>query len=158
LAEEIVEKLKQETGPENILEFKIPRPRRIFVTVKPEAFKKAVKYLAKELGFTHISTITALDNREQIEILYHLNDGKTALNLRVKTSRDKPTVPTITDIIPGASVYEREIHDILGIAVEGHPNLKPIILPEGWPEGLYPLRKDVPIEKILQKLEEKKNV
>ncbi|MEM2083837.1 MAG: NADH-quinone oxidoreductase subunit C, partial [Nitrososphaerota archaeon] len=62
----------------------------------------------------------------------------------VKTSIDKnnPEIDTITDIIPGASFYEREIYDLLGVNFIGHPNLKRVILPENWPKGVYPLRKE----------------
>jgi len=51
-------------------------------------------------------------------------------------------IPTITDIIPGALLYEREIHDLFGVKFEGHPNLEPLILPDDWPADNYPLRKN----------------
>ncbi|RLG90884.1 hydrogenase large subunit, partial [Candidatus Bathyarchaeota archaeon] len=61
---------------------------------------------------------------------------------------EKPVVPTITDIIPGAVLYEREVHDLLGVAFEGHPDLSPLVLPEEWPERVYPLRKEYTLEKL----------
>ena len=50
--------------------------------------------------------------------------------------------PTITDIIPGALLYEREIHDLFGVKFEGHPNLEPLILPEDWPRDVHPMCKN----------------
>jgi len=67
-------------------------------------------------------------------------------------AKDKPILPTITDLIPGATLYEREVHDLLGITFKGHPDLSPLILPEGWPPDVYPLRKEWTIEKIQEKV------
>ena len=49
----------------------------------------------------------------------------------------------ITPLIPGAEWIEREMHDILGITFRNHPNMRRLILSDDWPEGVYPLRKDV---------------
>ena len=69
--------------------------------------------------------------------------GGTVVTLLVKIDKDKPEVPTLADTVAGAIVYEREIHDIIGITPVGHPDLRRQVLPEDWPEGVYPLRKDV---------------
>ncbi len=145
---EIIRKLKDAMG-EDILETKIPRPRRIFVHVSKNAFKKVIQYLTQKADFTHISTITGVDIGEEIEAIYHLSrDGRIELSLKVRTPKDNPILPTVTDIIPGAVLYEREVHDLLGITFEGHPDLSPLVLPEGWPSDVYPLRKEWTIEKI----------
>ena len=52
----------------------------------------------------------------------------------------KPVAPTITDVIPGAVLYEREVHDLLGVEFEGHPDLSPLLLPDDWPREVHPLR------------------
>jgi len=76
-------------------------------------------------------------------VIYHLAyKDSIVLSLRLTVSEKNPSVPTITDLIPGAVLYEREIHDLLGVKFEGHPDLSPLILPEGWPQGVYPLRKE----------------
>jgi NADH:ubiquinone oxidoreductase subunit C len=145
---QIVKKMKNTMG-DDILEAKIPRPRRILIHVHKNAFKKAIRYLAQEAEFTHISTITGLDVGEEIEAIYHLSrEGRIELSLKVRTQKDNPVLPTITDIIPGATLYEREVHDLLGLTFEGHPDLSPLVLPEGWPPDVYPLRKEWTIEKI----------
>lgn len=50
--------------------------------------------------------------------------------------------PSLTPLFPGAAWYEREIHDLFGLVPSGHPDLRPLVLHENWPRGLYPLRKD----------------
>ncbi len=145
---EIVRKIKA-AMEDNIIEAEIPRARRIFIHVSKNAFKKAIRYLAQKTGFTHISTITGIDLGEEIETIYHLSlEGRIELSAKVRTTKDNPILPTITDIIPGAILYEREVHDLLGVRFEGHPDLSPLVLPEGWPHDVYPLRKEWTIEKV----------
>jgi NADH-quinone oxidoreductase subunit D len=64
------------------------------------------------------------------------------VTLKNRISREKPVTQTITDILPGANLYEREVFDLLGVVFEGHPNLKRLMLPDLWPQGDYPLRRD----------------
>jgi len=149
---EIVRKMKHLIG-KNVLESEVPRPRRIFILVNEKAFGKAIRYLTKKMGFTHVSTITGVDVGKEIEVIYHLNrGGKIELSLKVRVTKDKPVLPTITDLIPGATLYEREVHDLLGVSFEGHPDLSPVILPEGWPPDVYPLRKEWTIEKVQKRI------
>ena len=145
---EIVRQIKYVMG-EAILEVKIPRPRRIFIHISPISSKKTVRYLTKKMNFTHLSTITGVDLEGTIEVIYHLNyGGGIELSLKVHVPKDKPILPTVTDIIPGAILYEREVHDLFGVTFKGHPDLSPLLLPEGWPQDVYPLRKEWTIEKI----------
>jgi NADH:ubiquinone oxidoreductase subunit C len=145
---EIVEKLRQSLK-NAILEVSAPRKRRIFVHVKTDSLRDSFKYLVNDLEFKHLSTITGSDLGEQMELIYHLAyKGSVELSLRINVSKKDPSVPTITNIIPGAALYEREVHDMLGVTFEGHPDLSPLILPEGWPEGVYPLRKDEKFEEL----------
>jgi membrane-bound hydrogenase subunit beta len=149
---EIVRKMKHLIG-KNVLESEVTRPRRIFILVNKKVFGKAIRYLTKRMDFSHVSTITGVDVGEEIEVIYHLNRaGTTELSLKVRVAKDKLVLPTITDIIPGATLYEREVHDILGVIFEGHPDLSPVILPEGWPSDVYPLRKEWTIKKIQKKV------
>ncbi len=149
---EIVRKIKKLIG-KNVLESEVPRPRRIFILIDKKVFTKTVRYLTKKMGFSHVSTITSTDVGKEIEVVYHLNRGGTIeLSLKVRAAKNKPVLPTITDLIPGATLYEREVHDLLGVIFDGHPDLSPIILPEGWPSDVYPLRKEWTIEKIQKRI------
>jgi len=143
IAAEMREKLK-----EKIIAIEVPRERRIFAYIKTEALKESIKFL-KDMGFKHLSTITGVDMEDGIELIYHLAlDGSIELSLRLKVQKDDPRVPTITDIIPGAVLYEREVHDMFGVNFEGHPDLSPLILPEKWPRNIYPLRKKYALERL----------
>ncbi len=95
----------------------------------------------KNNGFTHLSAITGLEVGDGIELLYHLSNENVLLTIRVKLPKNEAVVPSITKMIQGATLYEQENHDLLGVEFEGHPNLEPLILPDDWPKGVYPLRK-----------------
>jgi len=141
IEEEIIGTLEGMLG-ESVLGSKSPRPRRVYIHVKPAAHKRAISALLQAFPSTIISTITGIDLGETIEINYHFWCGKAEVTIRTNLSKSKPEIETITDIVPGASLYEREVHDLLGVKFANHPNLTRLLLPESWPENSYPLRKD----------------
>ncbi|MEM2914396.1 MAG: NADH-quinone oxidoreductase subunit C, partial [Candidatus Bathyarchaeia archaeon] len=116
----------------HVLEISVPREGRIYVRVGKEHLKNVTAFLKNE-GFVHLVGITALETNDAFELLYHLSLERTLLTLRVNLPLNDNKVPTITDIIPGALLYEREAHDLFGVKFEGHPNMKPFILPDDWP-------------------------
>ncbi len=77
----------------------------------------------------------------EVEVLYHFCQGAAIVTLRMKLPYGAAAVPSVCDIIPSASIYEREIAELFGVRVEGTPNMEHLLLPEDWPEGVYPLRK-----------------
>ena len=124
-----------------ILELKVPRPRKAYILLKPERHRDAVSLLLKNIEDSMISTITGVDLGKEIELNYHMVcEGTVTLKNRVP--KEKPVTKTITDILPGANLYEREVFDLLGVIFEGHPNLERLLLPDVWPQGNYPLRRD----------------
>lgn len=140
---------KLESYKDDILEIKAPKERRIFVRVKVDNFKKFLSRLIEELDLRHLSTITGVDMGQEMELLYHFAyKYSIVISIGVKVPKSSPKVPTITDLVPGSIFYEQEIHDLLGIEFEGHPNLGPLIVPEGWPEGVYPLRKEYTVQDL----------
>jgi len=95
------------------------------------------------LDFDYLTAITAVDYLDCFEVVYNLTSIKHNHSLVLKTrcySRDNPTLPSVVGLWRTADFQEREIYDLLGISFEGHPNLKRIVLWEGF-EG-HPLRKD----------------
>ncbi|RLI21949.1 NADH-quinone oxidoreductase subunit C [Candidatus Bathyarchaeota archaeon] len=145
---EIIEELRAALG-EKILEVNSPRSRRVFVKVKNEALKESVAFLVNKLNIKHLSTITGVDLGEEIEVIYHFAfQGATSISLRTSVPKGSPTIPSIVDLVPGAILYEREVHDLFGVTFEGHPDLSRLVLPEEWPEGLYPLRKEHSLEEL----------
>jgi len=63
-----------------------------------------------------------------IELLYHFWDGG-GLTLRTSLPREEPHIATLTDLIPGAAFYEREVSEMLGVTFDGHPDLRALLLP-----------------------------
>jgi len=140
-AEDVVKLVKKQ-----ITDVKIPNERRVFASVDKQKYKETLLAL-KSNDITHLSTITGVDLGEQIVVIYHLDCGDgVLLNLKVPLPKNDPRLQTVTDIFPGAVLYERDLMDMLGVKVEGHPDPRRIFLPEDWPAGKYPLRKEAPKE------------
>ena len=95
-----------------------------------------------------ISAITGLDMGEKIGLMYHMRTNGAIVTIRTEVPKENPKIPSITDLIPGANFHEREAADLFGVVFEGHPNPARLVLPEDWPENLYPLRKDAKIDDV----------
>lgn len=111
-----------------------------------ERLIEAAAYMRDSLGYTFLSDIAVVDylNHGLFELVYrfyHLDGGKE-LVLKVRVPRDKPDVPALSSIWPGADFHEREGFDLYGINFVGHPFLRRIYMWDEF-EG-YPMRKDFP--------------
>jgi NADH:ubiquinone oxidoreductase subunit C len=126
----------------------------MFITINKTGFQKSMKELVESEGFKHLSAITGIDVGSKIEVIYHLIRGDLVLSLKVKTSKRNPILPSIVNLIPGAILYEREVHDFLGITFEGNPDLSPLLLPDKWPSDVCPLRKEWSSQDIWKATEE----
>ena len=122
---------------------RVQRERRIFADVSYADFRKVLEYAVKNLDFVFLCTMTGMDEGENLSFIYHLTrqDG-VVLSLKMSVPKKDPVIKTITDFFKGAEIYERETIDLLGTKVEGLPEGKRYPLPDDWPEGQYPLRKD----------------
>jgi NADH-quinone oxidoreductase subunit C len=115
------------------------------VIVRSEALSQVAEYLKNSSDFDldYLTHITAVDYFDYFEIIYQLTSLSNNHSLLLKTrcyDRDKPTVPSVAGLWRGADFQEREIYDLMGIGFEGHPNLKRIVMWDGF-DG-HPLRKD----------------
>lgn len=121
----------------------VKRERRIFAETTADRFMEVFSHAATAMGFSHLCTITGLDEGDNLAFIYHLArpDG-TILNLKTAVPKAKPVIKTISSLFPGGAMYEREVVDVLGVQVEGLPPGKRYPLPDNWPAGQYPLRKD----------------
>ena len=140
--EEILGKLK-ERFPEAVVD--VPELIDFTVAIKPEAVTGVARFLHDECGLDYLALLTAVDRPERFEVVYHLWSIKDRTTepfvLKVYVEhKENPTVPSVTPIWRGANYQEREAYDLMGIRFEGHPNLKRILLWEGFPG--HPLRKD----------------
>jgi Ni,Fe-hydrogenase III component G len=98
----------------------------------------------QRLGY--LAAITGLDpgpESEELEVLYHFCAGQAVITLRVSIPRAGGAVATLSEVIPSAEVYERELSEMFGVAVTGLRKPQHLYLPDDWPEGVYPLLKDV---------------
>lgn len=123
-----------------------PDERRMDVTLTADDLKSAVSALvAAHWGY--LSAITGIDRPAsegetgEIEVMYTFCWGAAITSLRVRVPYEDARVCTVCDLIPSASFYERELMEMFGVTVEETPNPERLMLPDNWPEGVYPLRK-----------------
>lgn len=126
-----------------------PEPNRLDVGMAAENLIAATEALiAARWGY--LAAITGLDlgaEAGQIEVLYHFCEGAAVLTLRVATPRAAASVPSVCPVIPSASVFERELVEMMGIQVVGTPDNSRLFLADDWPDDVYPLRKDAVLER-----------
>ncbi len=119
----------------------------IWMKVDRGVFKEVIKHLCK-LQFPHLAVTSGNDLDKTIELIYHftLNYeqrlGEIILNISVEVPKSDPTIDTISDIIPGALITEREKMEMLGVKIRGIPDDRRVFLPDDIPQGVYPWRRD----------------
>jgi len=112
--------------------------------VGTDAITDVFTFLRDQKGFDYLTSLTAVDDfpEDKLEVIYHLykSTGGEILELKTFIGRESPIVPSITPLYPGVEFQEREVWDLFGIKFTGHPDLRRLLLWEGF-EG-HPLRKD----------------
>ena len=115
----------------------------VWVTPESVAIVCALLHDHPDHGFDLLNAITAVDYVEFFELVYQVTSLSMNRSAMLKTrcyGRGEPAVPSVTPIWKGADLQEREVFDLMGIRFDGHPNLKRLLLWEGF-QG-YPLRRD----------------
>jgi len=123
------------------------------IQVKADVIKDAVGTLLEANKDAGIVALTGLDLDKKIGLLYHMCTNGVIVTIKTEVSKKKPEIATISDLIPGAQFHERETADLFGVTFEGHPNPARLVLPDDWPDNLYPLLKDAKIDEALAKTE-----
>jgi NADH (or F420H2) dehydrogenase, subunit C len=118
-------------------------------TISPGDLREVTKLCRDEFSFDYLIDITSIDNfgeEPRFEIVYELYSMRLAAHLRLKlrVSEDAAAVDSVSDIWPTANWHEREIYDMMGIKFNGHPDLRRILMWDGYP--FFPLRKEFPLE------------
>jgi NADH:ubiquinone oxidoreductase subunit C len=152
LLQEARELLKMWTVSENT-----PEENRLDIVINGNELKECVRALvAAKWGY--LAAISTLDHPEysivessnekavvpdrgSVEVLYHFCNGAAITTLRVTLPYENNKIESICDIIPSATLYEREAMELMGIEFVGTPNVDHLLLPDGWPANTYPLRK-----------------
>ncbi|MFW6120669.1 MAG: NADH-quinone oxidoreductase subunit C [Petrotogales bacterium] len=120
----------------------------IWIKVDKSIFKKAVKHLTKLQKYPHLAVASGSDMGENIQLIYHFSiyygtrNKEISLNIAVDIPKSNPTINTISDIIPGAVITEREKQEMVGVKIKNIPDNRRVFLPDDFPEGVYPWRKD----------------
>ena len=128
----------------------LPDPLPETLVVAPAALLDTVRRLKSESSFDLLLDVTAVDwpgEAPRFEVVYHFYSTITFARVRLKTRVEEadPAVASLTPLYGSALFMERECHEMYGIAFRGHPDLRPILLYEGF-KG-HPLRKDYPIRR-----------
>jgi len=144
MSREIYERLVEEFPEASLgyLEEKDPA-----ISVEADDLFEVARHLKEKEGYDYLSAVTGVDYPDRFEVIYHLysmREKKRVVVLKVSACKEDPEVPSLAPLWPGANFQEREVYDLMGVRFAGHPNLKRILLWEGY-EG-HPLRKDFPIE------------
>ncbi|BCS34670.1 hypothetical protein TBR22_A38980 [Luteitalea sp. TBR-22] len=138
----------------------VPAPDQPAIVVPAADIERVARQLREHpaLQFQALAECTAADfwpREPRFEVVYHfVSMGPEALGagvppaqrlrVKVRVGGETPSVPTIVRIYPNANWYEREVFDLFGVAFEGHPDLRRLLMPEDW-EG-HPARKDYPVQ------------
>ncbi len=113
-----------------------------------EKIEEVCRFVKAELAFDYLVDITSIDNYGEdprFTLAYHFYGYGHNCYLRLKTdiAEENPELPTVTTVWRTADWHEREIYDMMGIRFRGHPDLRRILMWEGYP--YFPLRKDFPV-------------
>jgi NADH-quinone oxidoreductase subunit C len=117
-------------------------------TIPAADLREIAQFCRDELCFDYLLDITSIDNfgeEPRFEIVYELYSMPLGVHLRLKlVLPEDGEIATISDIWPTANWHEREVYDMMGIRFAGHPDLRRILMWEGYP--YHPLRKEFPLE------------
>ncbi|RLG60205.1 hypothetical protein DRN84_02060 [Candidatus Geothermarchaeota archaeon] len=150
---EFINILKERFG-DKILSYKIQGDKRIIVKIDSSIVEGFASFL-KESGFDMPITMGATDfiKNKVFEIFYGIwsSQHDFVILFKYDIPRDNPCIKTLVNIWSGVQKFERETWELLGINIDGHPNLKPLLLPEDWnyEEEGYPLRKDFNLKRYI---------
>ncbi|MBN2547832.1 MAG: NADH-quinone oxidoreductase subunit D [Anaerolineales bacterium] len=141
-----LEEMRQDELVARFPEYITADPRKGYsgYLVKAEKLVEVATSIRDDLGYDLLSSVTGVDYLPDglMEVVYHAlrTTGGSPLVFKVQVPRDDPVLPSLVSVYPGADLQEREAWDLLGIRFEGHPDLRRILMWEGF--AGFPLRKD----------------
>ncbi len=126
----------------------IPQDDRLFVYVTPASLRDVCRYVFRDLDARYVTSI-GMDDRQRtgrylIAHNFAFDKDHVLASILTYLRENHAAVESIVEGVPAANWAEREFKDLLGIEPVGHTTPKRLVLPDGWPEGAHPLRKDVP--------------
>ncbi|MBZ5547580.1 MAG: NADH-quinone oxidoreductase subunit C [Acidobacteriia bacterium] len=159
IARQMFEEFKARFGP-LIQRADLPSDSRLYVFVDRSAVKYVCQHIFRELDARYVASIGSDDRpfSGTFLVAHNFAFDKDHLLCSVLTQlpQDDLKIDSITAMVPAASWAEREMRDLLGIEPVGHSYPKRLVLPDGWPEGKHPLRKDVPWNEVPEGYDEER--
>lgn len=129
------------------VECTMPEEFRCDFMIHPDEFFEVVQSL-HDGKWGYLCTITGVDRpavgesgQDVIDVMYHFAEGEAVVTLHVYLPYDNLHIPSLCSLIPSASIYEREVMELLGVTIDNTPNTNKLVLPDEWPDNVYPLRK-----------------
>ncbi|MBN2207811.1 MAG: NADH-quinone oxidoreductase subunit C [Candidatus Coatesbacteria bacterium] len=146
MQEAVLNKLTEDLGPKLKKVFRKSK-RRVYIDVEPENLLEVAKYVLGIDGVRY-AIATGIDTPVGFEVLHHFDFDKNdmVVSVRALADRENPRLPSVATITKAAEWIEREMHDLLGIEFEDHPDMRRLLLPEDWPDDVFPLRRGKPWE------------
>lgn len=138
MSEVLLQQLKKYAADANG-KLTIPRKGEVFVEVGQPKIREFISRVVNDLRIQHLSTMTGLDLGENLGIIYHFARERDTVHVKTSVPRTQPNAFSIVETIPGAILYEMEIHDMFGVIFEGNPWMdRKLLLPDTWPADLPP--------------------
>lgn len=126
------------------------REDMVIASASPQDIVSAVRFITDRLGgrfITSAGTDTRLlTGMYQVTKLFALDGDKIFLVLNVEIDPAQARIPSVANIVPGVGWAEREVRDLIGVEPVGHPDPRRLVLPDDWPDGVHPLRKDFKVD------------
>ncbi len=143
MPKQILFQIKERLGD---IAFQIEEPsaKRAYLSIHKSDLRHTAGLLLKDFG-ARFCIASGMDNHKNMEVLYHfsLDEFKKIITIRTFVEKPQGQIDSLVPVAGAACMWiEREMHELLGIEFNGHPNLKPLLLSEDWPRGKYPLKKD----------------
>ncbi len=148
MMDEVLKKINDRFG-DKVLKVEKKSSRRAYVEIYPRDIVEVVRYMFKDLGL-RFNIASAVDDFDKIEILYHFAYDPSGLIVSVRTmlnDKDNPSIDTVTHVMKAAWWIEREIHELFGVNFEGNQDMRRLLLPDDWPQDVYPMRKSFIVPK-----------
>lgn len=124
-------------------------PTRGWIRVDPARIREASRVMFEQLQ-GRLATVTGIDVRDGIDILYHwtLDADNYVATVKALAARPSQAIDSVGQDLPACNWIEREMHDLLGAEFRGHPDMRRLLLADNWPEGVHPLRRGFKVPKV----------